>query len=71
MIIGIDFDNTIIKYDNLFYEIALEKKLIPKTLQKNKEEVKNFFINNNIENQWTMLQGEVYGSKISRRCGSC
>tara|TARA_Y100000741_G_scaffold79020_1_gene57729 strand:- start:2236 stop:2832 length:597 start_codon:yes stop_codon:yes gene_type:complete len=66
MIIGIDFDNTIIKYDNLFYEIALEKKLIPKNLQKKKEEVKNFFINNNIENQWTILQGEVYGSKIFR-----
>ncbi len=66
MIIGIDFDNTIIKYDNLFYEIALEKKLIPKNLQKKKNEVRKFFINNNIEDQWTILQGEVYGGKIYR-----
>ena len=37
MIIGIDFDNTIIKYDELFHKISIEKNLIPKKL--NKEQV--------------------------------
>ena len=30
MKIGIDFDNTIAKYDLLFYEVARKKQFIPK-----------------------------------------
>ena len=33
-LIGIDFDNTIVVYDNLFYRIALEKRLIPEDIKK-------------------------------------
>ena len=36
MRIGIDFDNTIVSYDELFYQIAQEKKLIPAELPVNK-----------------------------------
>ena len=36
MIIGIDFDNTIIKYDELFYKISLEQNLIPSNIIKDK-----------------------------------
>ena len=38
--IGIDFDNTIVVYNNLFYKIAL--KLIPAELPKNKTIIRDF-----------------------------
>ena len=64
MIIGIDFDNTIINYENIFYKIALEKKLIPYHISKEKNSVRDFLRKKNIEDEWTIIQGEVYGSRI-------
>ena len=64
MFLGIDFDNTIIKYDELFHKIASEKNLIPPNLPKEKNVVRNFLRNNNIEDEWTLIQGEVYGDRI-------
>ena len=66
MIIGIDFDNTIINYENIFGELAIEKELIPSYLAKDKNSVKDYLINKNCEDQWTILQGEVYGGEILR-----
>ena len=64
MILGIDFDNTIIKYDELFYKIAREKNIIPKELKKDKNTVRDYLREQNLENEWTTLQGEVYGNRI-------
>ena len=64
MIVGIDFDNTIIKYDNLFYKLCLEKKLIPKYLANQKNIIRDFLRDKNKENEWTIIQGEVYGERI-------
>ncbi len=64
MFIGIDFDNTIIQYDDLFYRHALSKKLIPETLARDKLAVRDYLRSQNIENEWTVIQGEVYGSRI-------
>ena len=61
MIIGIDFDNTIVCYDEIFYEMALNKGMIPKNLQKVKGEVRNYLRERGKENLWTQLQGYVYG----------
>ena len=61
MIIGIDFDNTIVCYDKIFYEIALDKGIIPANLPKVKEEVRNYLRKCGKENLWTELQGYVYG----------
>ena len=61
MIIGIDFDNTIVCYDKIFYEIALGKGIIPANLPKVKEEVRNYLRKHGKENLWTELQGYVYG----------
>ena len=62
--IGIDFDNTIVVYDNLFYKIALENKLIPAELPKNKIIIRDFLRNNNKDHLFTKLQSEVYGNRI-------
>lgn len=64
MIIGVDFDNTIVDYDELIYSIALEKGLIPKELHKNKTAVRNFLREGGREDDWTELQGYIYGPRI-------
>ena len=62
--LGLDFDNTLIDYDEVFYEVALEKKLIPEGIEKTKVEVRNYLKDIGKEEDFTLLQGEVYGSKI-------
>jgi len=64
MIIGIDFDNTIIKYDELFHKISIEKNLIPEKLNKDKNTIRNYLREHNKEHEWTLIQGEVYGERI-------
>ena len=68
--LGLDFDNTLINYDLLFFKLALEKNLIPENLEKSKIAVRNYFLKNNVENQFTLLQGEVYGKHIEKACQS-
>ncbi len=64
MIIGIDFDNTIIKYDELFHKISLERNLIPSKLIKDKNTIRNYLREHDKEHEWTLIQGEVYGERI-------
>ena len=45
MKIGFDFDNTIIDYSEIFYEIGRLKNLIPRNIEKSKSSVKNFLHN--------------------------
>lgn len=65
MRIGIDFDNTIVSYDALFHQVAREKKLIPSSLAKSKLAVRDYLRNTNQEHLWTLMQGEVYGSRMN------
>lgn len=64
MIIGIDFDNTVVDYDLLFYNLALEKSLIPKDLLPTKNGVRDYLRKAGKELLWTEMQGEAYGSRI-------
>ena len=64
MRIGFDFDNTIVSYDALFYQVATEQKLIPTDLPKTKIAVRDYFRNANNENAWTEMQGYVYGERM-------
>jgi hypothetical protein len=64
MRIGIDFDNTIVSYDALFHQVALEKALIPINLAANKTAVRDYLRATNREEQWTLMQGEVYGPRM-------
>ena len=61
--LGLDFDNTLIDYDEVFYKIACQKDLIPKSIDRNKASVRKFLVSENKEKEFTLLQGEVYGSK--------
>lgn len=64
--IGIDFDNTIVDYSNLFGKIAFEKKIIKKNISYSKKNIRDYFVDQNKEDLWTKLQGEVYGKYINR-----
>jgi len=64
MHLGLDFDNTLISYDVLFRKVALEQGLIPQETEANKNAVRNYLREVNREDEWTKLQGEVYGGRI-------
>ncbi len=64
MKIGIDFDNTIICYDNVFNIVGLEKGLIPNDLPWGKNNVRNYLRAGGNEEEWIKLQGYVYGKRL-------
>ncbi len=64
MIYGFDFDNTIIDYQDIFFKVALHEKLVPKSLNKDKNSVKSFLNAKGLANEFTRIQGLVYGEKI-------
>ena len=68
--LGLDFDNTLINYDPLFKKVAIEKELIPEDFPESKKLIKDFLIKKDKEELFTLLQGEVYGSRISEACQS-
>jgi hypothetical protein len=65
MCVGIDFDNTIICYDNVFNKTAVDLDLIPKDLAPGKNYVRDYLREINQENKWIWLQGYVYGTKLN------
>lgn len=64
MKIGIDFDNTIANYDGVFYQAALERGLIPESLETSKKSVRDYLRSANQEDEWTKLQGYIYGDRM-------
>lgn len=65
MILGVDFDNTIVGYDALFHRVAREWGCIPEDLPANKSEVRNHLRRIGQEHVWTRLQGVVYGARMA------
>lgn len=66
MRIGIDFDNTIVSYDELFHRVALERKLIPANLPATKLSVRDYLRQAGKEDTWTEMQGYVYGARMEQ-----
>lgn len=64
MRIGVDFDNTIVCYDQVFHQVAIEKGLIPSRVHPSKESVRDNLRQQGKEEQWVALQGAVYGSRM-------
>jgi hypothetical protein len=59
--IGLDFDNTIVCYDEVFYKEAIKRDLISPDGVASKEKIKETLCLEGKEDQWTELQGYVYG----------
>lgn len=65
LIIGIDFDNTIISYDRLIHKIALEKGLIPPSFSQSKKEIRDHLRRQpQGEIEWQKIQALIYGARI-------
>ena len=63
MRIGIDIDNTIICYDRVFAHVAMSQGF-PVKSNASKNEVKKWFHERDMQQAFTLLQGEVYGKFI-------
>ncbi len=66
MIVGIDFDNTIVCYDKVIYCEALRRRLIPEKFPADKEKIRNYLRTIGQEDSWTKLQGYIYGIGIKK-----
>ena len=62
--IGVDFDNTIICYDQAFAAQAQARQLLPPGLAPTKLAIRDHLRAVGREDEWTRLQGEVYGPGI-------
>lgn len=65
MIVGIDFDNTLVCYDGIFYAEALRRGWVPEGLATHKMAVRDYLRSINKEDAFTELQGYVYGPGIT------
>jgi hypothetical protein len=65
MIVGVDFDNTIVNYNELFEKLAVEKGFYSSLEGRSKKEIRDFLRtlpNGDVE--WQKLQAIAYGERI-------
>lgn len=62
--IGVDFDNTIVNYDHVFYQAARMQNLIPESIHTSKSAVRDYLRSIDREAEWTTLQGLIYGARM-------
>ncbi|HJZ54805.1 MAG TPA: hypothetical protein VKE74_07590 [Gemmataceae bacterium] len=65
MLVGLDFDNTIVCYDRLFHRLARERGLLPDHVPATKGAVRDHLRSIDREDDWTEMQGVGYGPRIS------
>jgi hypothetical protein len=63
-VIGIDFDNTIVCYDEVFRRTAVEQGLVPPEAATSKTAIRDHLRAAGREDRWTELQGAVYGPRM-------
>lgn len=66
MIIGIDFDNTIIDYHSLFYEAGISLGILLDDATKSKQSIRRDLLDADLEDEWVKIQGLVYGKLIKK-----
>lgn len=65
MLVGLDFDNTIVGYDRVFHTAARERGLIDAATPASKIAVRDELRRRDVEDAWTELQGYVYGCRMA------
>ncbi len=64
-VIGVDFDNTIVSYDDLIYREAVERGLIEGPIRKNKKIIRDVIRElPDGEIEWQKIQAAIYGPKM-------
>ena len=61
MLVGLDFDNTIVCYDKAISALAEELPGLPPGLSRTKLALRDFLRQANREAEWTAFQGALYG----------
>jgi hypothetical protein len=61
VLVGVDFDNTIVNYDALFHRLAVERGQAPADLPTTKRRVKAALS----PEDWVLLQAAAYGDRIA------
>lgn len=61
MLIGLDFDNTIVCYDKAIARLADKLIDLPPSLPRTKLALRDFLRQSNHEAEWTAFQGALYG----------
>ena len=64
MLIGIDLDNTIVCYDVVFELLASELELPGHVASAGKQAIRDYLRQQNREDEWTLMQGNAYGSRM-------
>jgi beta-phosphoglucomutase-like phosphatase (HAD superfamily) len=64
MRIGLDFDNTIVCYDEVFGRVAVEQGLVPPHAATSKTAIRDHLRAAGQEDRWTELQGTIYGPRM-------
>jgi len=66
MLIGLDFDNTIVCYDEAIVTLAEELIELPPAVPRNKLGLRDYLRGEGREPEWTAFQGELYGPGMRR-----
>ena len=61
MLVGLDFDNTIVCYDEAISALAEKLPNLPPELPRTKLALRDFLRQANRESEWTAFQGALYG----------
>lgn len=64
VLVGVDFDNTIVCYDEVFHQVAVERGLISPDAPATKGYIRGILRQEDREDLWTELQGYVYGARM-------
>jgi hypothetical protein len=64
MRVGLDFDNTIVRYDTLFHKVAVEGGWVPSEIPVSKLAVRDYLRRIGKEDVWIEMQGYVYGPRM-------
>jgi hypothetical protein len=65
-VLAVDFDNTIVSYDELIYRVAVDMELLPKGHVLNKEEARRLIrLQADGELAWQRIQAAIYGPRIA------
>jgi len=63
-VIGIDFDNTSVCYDDVFGRVAVEQGLVTPEAATSKTAIRDHLRSLGQEDRWTELQGTIYGPRM-------
>jgi len=64
MVVGVDFDNTIVCHDGLFFDVGRDMGLVPDGLPRSKNAVRQHVMSTFSNDAWTLLQAHVYGERL-------